>query len=219
MSTKYLLDILFTGTIRKNRPMPITIKNANLDTNSTIYMRAGRILCMAHRGETAKKPVRLLSTLLTAGNLQNGKPRIVTAYNRNMGAVDLDDARLSVYDGERKTYKVWKKMIIHLFQRMLFNCYVLYTKNTSDRPVKSRLEFYQCVIESLATTETDHNHVVPVRRRKSVDIAAIAGKKEKDCCICSNRKNGNRRRSRTMCSVCKKGLHLHCVNLHMCNEI
>ncbi|XP_033749217.1 piggyBac transposable element-derived protein 4-like [Pecten maximus] len=45
-----------TGTLRKNRPMPKTVKEANPNPGQTTFMRSGDILCVAHRGEKANKP-------------------------------------------------------------------------------------------------------------------------------------------------------------------
>ncbi|XP_071490607.1 uncharacterized protein [Diadema antillarum] len=39
----------------------------------------------------------------------------------------------------------------------------------------------------------------------------------RDCIVCSSRTNGGqRKRSYTMCSICKKGLHSRCLKYHMC---
>ncbi|XP_033758267.1 uncharacterized protein LOC117340612 [Pecten maximus] len=135
-------------------------------------------------GEKANKPVRLLSTVLPGSN-HNGKPQVVTAYNRLMGGVDLSDAMVDVFEGERKTLKVWKKLILHIFQRIMLNAYILYTKSTSDKPVKSRLRFTQLVIEHLAgNNEAGRDHVrVRIPQRE-----LIAEGKEKDCVVCSRRR-------------------------------
>ncbi|KAJ8311222.1 hypothetical protein KUTeg_011225 [Tegillarca granosa] len=69
-----------TGTLRKNRPMPQTIKNANPAPGSAIYMRKGQVVCLAYRGEEDKTPVRLLSTLLPAQELPTHRPRIIQQY-------------------------------------------------------------------------------------------------------------------------------------------
>lgn len=210
-----------TGTLRKNRPMPTTIKTANINPGGNLFMRRGSVLCVAHRPtEPTKKPVRLVSTYHSAIQLQAGKPRIISSYNRYMGGVDNNDAMLGVYSGERKSIKVWKKMLIHLCHRVMLNAYILYSKNTSDRPVKSRLRFTQEAIEGLVPTlgGDGQRQRVNVRRRRRMPTP-IEGRKQKDCCVCSMRQQGGvRRRSRYECLLCNRGLHKRCSFRHNCVE-
>lgn len=194
--------------------MPLCVRNVNLGPGESFYIRRGPILCMAYRGLTANKPVRLLSSLLPA---KNGitKPKIVFHYNAYMGSVDHSDAMTSAYDGKRKCIKVWKKMFLHIFHRMLLNAFVIYLKNTSDLKPMSRLRFIQTLIHELV------QYRPPTRRqgrgRQQVTIVKIGSGKEKDCIVCSRRyKGGHRRRSRTMCTRCEKGLHQHCLPRHNC---
>ncbi|XP_033761258.1 piggyBac transposable element-derived protein 4-like [Pecten maximus] len=208
-----------TGTLRKNRPMPLTIRNGNPDTETPIYMRNGQMLCLVYRENDDKKPTRLLSTLIPAQQLPTGRPRIVQSYNKYMGAVDLDDALMSSYCYQRKNKKVWKKIVLNLFHRIMLNAYILYSQNTSDRPVMSRLKFIQLVVESLA--DLGHINALPRNRRPRQRLDLLPGRREKDCCVCSKRAAGGvRRRSRTVCSICKRGVHRHCLTRHavLCNE-
>lgn len=197
--------------------MPLTIRNANPDPDTPIYMRKGQMLCVAYKDTEGKNPVRLLSTLIPAQELPTGRPRIIQSYNKHMGAVDMDDALLSAYSYQRKTKKVWKKVVLNIFHRIMLNSYILYNQNTSDKPVMSRLKFIQLVVESLIDADpTD----VQRNRRPRQRLETLPGRKEKDCCVCSTRAAGGiRRRSRTICSQCKRGVHRHCLRRHVqCNE-
>ncbi|XP_069131650.1 piggyBac transposable element-derived protein 4-like [Argopecten irradians] len=98
-----------TGTLRKTRPMPLTVRNADPQPGAAVYMRRGHFLCVASRDNEGKKPVRLLSTALPAQDLPSGRPKLITAYNRNMGAIDMDDGLLSAYGKQRKTKKSMEK--------------------------------------------------------------------------------------------------------------
>jgi hypothetical protein len=52
-------------------------------------------------------------------------------------------------------------------------------------------------------------------------IRKLPAKKEKNCCVCSKRmKNGpfKRRRSRTVCVKCEKGLHGECFPQRKCSK-
>ena len=127
-----------------------------------------------------------------------------------MGGVDLSDQMIVAYNDHRKCSKVWKKIIYHIFHRIMLYSYILYCQNTSQ-PIMSRLHFTQSVIESLASTyltkRNAGNNVNPQVRVKKLD-----GRKERDCVICSDRKRNIRRRSRTSCARCTRGLHAACLN-------
>ena len=186
--------------------MPNTIRNANPGPNQALYMRKGELLCIAYKDADNKKPVRMLSTFHSAQELPSGRPKIVNSYNKNMGGVDTTDSIMKAYSGQRKK-KVHKKIILHLFHRILHNAYILYQKNTSDNPVKSRVKFVQSIVEDLSSGDMQPN-----RRRRiwqiNRGVVNLPGRKEKDCCICSDRRRGGqRRRSRTACTQCGRGLH------------
>ncbi|KAJ8316757.1 hypothetical protein KUTeg_005703 [Tegillarca granosa] len=192
-------------TLRSNRMMPKSIKEAKLNPGETIYLRQGKTLICAHKNHpNGKKPVRILSTALAVKDIQ-GVPNIVKTYNKNMGGVDTADMLLSYYGQSRKTIKVWKKVAIHIFHRIMLNAYILYSQNTSDVPVMSRLRFCQMIFESLAN-EHFQNHanrrINMARNRvnmRNVVLECLPGRHEKECVVCSDRKNGNRRRARTQC--------------------
>ena len=83
---------------------------------------------------------------------------------------------------------------------IMLNAYILYFTNTPNNPKMSRLSFDQSVIERLAAEHmvTINNEIVQRR------VMLLQGKKERDCVVCSNRKQNIRRRSRTACTRCSK---------------
>ena len=185
--------------------MPNTFRNANPDPSNPVYMTKGTVLCVAFRDADGKKPVRMLSTALSAQDLPSGRPRLVNSYNRNMGAVDTTDAIMKAYGGTRKNRKPWKKVLLHLFNRIIQNAYILYQKNTTDIPVKSRL-----TRNCRSPFGVDRPRVVRVQRRSNLgarSVTNLPGKKVKDCCVYSRRNQGGRRGSSTVCNLCGKGLH------------
>lgn len=196
-----------------------TIRNANPGPNQALYMRKGELLCIAYKDADNKKPVRMLSTFHSAQELPSGRPKIVNNYNKNMGGVDTTDAIMKAYSGQRKNKKVHKKIILHLFHRILHNAYILYQKNTSDNPVKSRVKFLQYIVEDLSSGDMQPNRRRRIRQIHR-GVVNLPGRKEKDCCICSDRRRGGqRRRSRTACTQCGRGLHRGCARLHQeCRE-
>jgi hypothetical protein len=169
----------FTGTIRANRRLPQTIKDATVNPGTAVYMRQGDISLTAFRGERSKRPIRLISTAISA-DTNTGIPEVVKKYNKNMGGVDGADMIMSYYSNNRKSLKVWKKMAFHIIQRVLLNAYVLYYQNTTNK-VKTWLQFCQSVIEGLAFRHFQglpQRHVQDNfnRRMSIVNLVNMAGK-------------------------------------------
>lgn len=97
-----------TGTIRSNRRLPATIKDANVDSGTTHFMWQDDHLLAAHNGSNSRRPVRLFSTAISADSSE-GMPQIIKPYNSSMDGVDDADMQLSFYSNTRKSLKVWKK--------------------------------------------------------------------------------------------------------------
>ena len=213
-----------TGTIRKNRDIPAAAKTAKPPVGTSRYWRNGNALLVAFR-EKASKVVRVLSTRAEARN-QNNKPVIISdIYNPYMCGVDVHDMQLYVYHDERRTVKVWKKVTFNLISRMLLNAYQIYKQNTDARVPLTRRKFNTSVIEALAAdhlrAQAVQEHDAPLRERQAENIQAgvrlLPGRRESECVVCS-RKNGNgRKRSRTVCVVCERGLHVACEDRHKHN--
>lgn len=214
----YEFGTYLTGTIRRNRDIPIAAKVARPAVGGVWYWKKANCLLTAFREKRSQtKPVLALSTKSRPAVVR-GKPHMIReTYNPYMCGVDLHDMMLYTYHDERKQLKVWKKVVFNLFSRMLFNAYIIYKENVEGRPL-SRLEFNLSVIDSLAN---DHlrgraTAAAPLAPQENVQagVRKLPGRKEKECIICS-RKHGNpRRRSRTVCSVCSEGLHLCCAARH-----
>ena len=122
---------------------------------------------------------------------------------------------ISRYSGAR--YKggslYWKKVAFNILTRMLLNSYILYKENTDDRNIMSRYTFNVKVIEALCKEHFDKK----LTPEGECGVCEIPQGKEKDCCMCSNRTiPGGRKRTRTMCSRCTKGLHGPCFPKHKC---
>ncbi|KAL8597800.1 hypothetical protein ACOMHN_004915 [Nucella lapillus] len=160
-----------TGTVRANRRgLPRAALNQRLQNHQVAERRKGNLLCVVYK-DGGKKPV-LLTTATSAGfqevenrrGQQVRKPKCVLKYNKTMGGVDLSDARLYVYLSERRTMKWSLKVAFSLFGRAVLNAYIIYEKNTSDRPKLTRYQFMVQVVEGLAG-----NYYPPkvVRRRRT----------------------------------------------------
>ena len=127
----------------------------------------------------------------------------------------MNDMMSGVYDDHRKSKSMWKRIAINIFHRMLLNAYILYRRNTDDDQLLSRADFIASVIEALS-----NEHLVnqpPLERRENREDAfrdggvleRLEGKREKNCIVCST--NDRRKRSRTICGRCRKGIHPVCL--------
>ena len=154
----------------------------NLAPNRSIYMRKRDILTMAFK-DRDKKPVRLVSTYHSAKQTRQGNPKTIVKYKKKyMGGVDLNDMLTSFYSDNRKTVKLWKRVVFNLIQRYVINAYILYMQNTSDGPIKTRLQFTESVIDSLANEYKDvhranqKNHLVRMHNNRQRNVVAVQDK-------------------------------------------
>ena len=76
------------------------------------------------------------------------KPECVVSYTKNMGAVDKTDMQISLTECTRKTRKWYRKLFFHLIDMCLYNAFVLYKVNNSNKKVQF-IEFRTNVAEQL----------------------------------------------------------------------
>lgn len=149
--------------------------------------------------------------MIARGN-KYGVSRTVSSYNQHMGGVDLLDQMVDHMAGERPFHKFWKKCFFSVVDRMAFCAYILYEKNTSVQPKRTRFQFMCALIEELCAASDDQ--ATPDRALPAPCThrpALLPGRKEKDCVVCSNRLvRGGRKRSRTHCQGCQVGVHIKC---------
>lgn len=62
------------------------------------------------------------------------KPLPIIKYNDYMSGVDRQDQLMSYYPCERKTFRWYKKVGIHILQQLLLNSYLLYCQNERKIP-------------------------------------------------------------------------------------
>ena len=204
-----------TGTVRKNRDIAPAAKTARIPVGDSRYWRKGNTLLVAFR-EKQTKTVLVLSTDSEARNERNKPSMITNIYNPYMCGVDLHDMMLYTYHDERKTVKVWKKVVFNIISRMMFNAYQIYLQNTSNPRPLSRLAFNSSVIDALAADHLRGQAVraAPLQENLQAGVRKLPGHQERDCCMCSKKNGNGRKRSRTVCVICSKGLHLQCQPLH-----
>lgn len=205
-----------------------------LQESASKYARNNEVLLLAYREEKSqKKNVLLLSTYEKAQNktttirkrneqTQVEKPAIVNEYNKHMGGVDTSDMMLYSYLDERRALKYWKKVVFSIFSRMVLNAYILYQQNT-DGGTKTRLEFITDIIQSITREWMTVKRIAPDRplAETSTNVPRIGVRKlperlERVCVVCSRKDGGPKRKSRTICNRCNKGLHGVCISSHEC---
>ena len=133
-----------------------------------------------------------------------------------MGGVDLNDMMASFNNDNRKSVKMWKKLVFNIFHRLMINAHILYAKNSDDRSLKSRLQFTESIVDALAA-EYQNIQEVPGGNR----LQKLANNKLKECTVCSQRRQGQRHRTRYQCRYCANGVHPGCLRRHSvaCREL
>ena len=121
------------GTCHSNRKnMSKAVINAKLKKGEAVFRHAGALLCFKWN---EKCDVRMLSTIHEACMVETGKndalgnkivkPESVFYYCKKMGGVDLNDQLLTYYSFLRKSAKWSRKLIIHMFNMVVLNAYIL----------------------------------------------------------------------------------------------
>ena len=122
------------GTCRKNRKnLPKAVPAVKLKWKGyCVFRRDGPLLCLKWQ---EKKDVLMLSTIHEAIFVETGKvdrvgnkiekPEAVYYYCSRMGGVDLSDQLLNYFTFLRKSTKWSRKLLIHLFNLVILNTYIL----------------------------------------------------------------------------------------------
>ncbi|CAH1959610.1 unnamed protein product [Acanthoscelides obtectus] len=154
-----------SDTIRTNRGVPSELTQLQLKKGQSCFIRKGDVLIVRYKD---KKDVYVITSKLTADFVQKDqysvvdkrvvvlqKPSHVDHYNSNMGAVDATDQDMEPYNAARKSYAWFKKVGIHVLQRMVLNAKVLYSV-TNKRKVDMKDFTLQLCDEILAKHLSDY---------------------------------------------------------------
>ena len=149
----YLLehDTYLCGTVnpkRTNYPGDLGAKKLEKGTSCFMKSESGSLLAVKFRANKNKsnnkpKEVCMLTTEGRAAMVPTGKsdkdgnpiskPACITAYNHNMGGVDMVDQQLHSVTLVRKTYKWYKKIALRLFMQCVLSAHKLHHKFTSSQ--------------------------------------------------------------------------------------
>ena len=106
------------------------------------------MLCTSYKNGN-KNPLLLSADVTTKKNKTARKPKVVATYNKVMGGIDLQDAKLYAYLNERKTIKWTTKAFLSLLGTVVLNSSILYAKRTSHRVILSRFRFMMSISQAL----------------------------------------------------------------------
>lgn len=230
-----LTDILlanntsFTGTAIKNRKdlPPVHEKRFIVLAGETIAFRNGRLLAMAWRAKTKKKPLIMVSSCgsakpvtVTTRSGSVSKPAVVNSYNPSMNGVDIADQLTVFYSFVRKTRKWWRKLFFYFLEVAVVNSYIIYKQSTSHP--RSHVGYRRAIVEQVATLflQQAPPRMGPgaPRRQRSDNLPQRLDKKphfvgkaatDRDCVVCSKRgESGRRHRTVYYCNTCTDHPHL-----------
>ena len=141
-----------TGTLRSDRKQnPKAVKEAKLGKGEMVSQSSGPIVVCKWKD---KRDVLCISNAhvpsLVATQNRHGaakvKPNIVRDYNLHMSGIDRSDQMLSYYSGLRKTIRWYKKIGVHMLEKMVNNAFYL-SRLHNPNSVKHIIQMRMMAIE------------------------------------------------------------------------
>lgn len=219
-----------TGTIHQNmKEIPAEAKKAEAGVPK-YFANQNILMCSFKDKKTKPRPAILISSNANSnsvrltekkGNFEYTKetPSMIHDYKiymRKVNEGDESDKMLYANLDERRTCKLWKKVVFNIFGRMVLNGYILYKSNTTEKTMP-RLKFTSAIIGQIEeewmtfrNMEIEESTPMP-----SFGLEKLPGRNLRQCAVCSSRKYGIKR-SNLICCRCKKGLHGLCAGKHKC---
>lgn len=171
------------GTLRKNRKgLPKQVIDAKLKPGESVAMENERGITVLYRKD--KRSVFMLSTKHSKGFAsvhKKGKvirkPKMVIAYNKAKGSVDMSD-QMSAYSSPlRKTIKWYKKLGIELIlNTAVVNAWIMFCEITTQQGI---VEFRRQLVEYLVDSgknETENESISKRPKRLKHTLKAKEGK-------------------------------------------
>ena len=167
---------------RKNFPAELKSNIKHLESKSE-----SGILACAWKDKKAKKPVLIVSTKYTKGDVEvrdkhgnvRVKPLVIHKYNCSMNGCDHLDQMISYYNNfDRKTRKWWKHIFVWILEVSQINSYIVYSlsrPNTKKMSLKTFKETLIKQLEEKAASIYDHetDQAPKERGRPSSVTAAV----------------------------------------------
>lgn len=238
------IKIHLTGTCQINRTnFPHQLKSPKLSVyNHISYQKNKKIMALCYRD---KRIITMLSTyhntetetvtqILKGGKRKKiQKPKVIVDYVKHMGGVDTLDHYCGSYSFARRSTKWWRKLFFWLLEVALVNSYILWSMDREEKnlPKKSHLYYRKQIIEQLVG-DVQNTEASKKGRKSSSDnaerllgkhfMARTAGRKPKDCILCSDRKtHGRRKQTVYYCKTCtrKPGLCFDCFERYHTEQV
>ena len=207
----------------KNRKyLPLTVRDSkfSLQAGEIRCFRDGRLLTLAWKAESKRKPLIMLSSCgsgrpMTVRTRREtvSKPAVVNAYNHNMNGVNVADQFTVFYSFVRRTRKWWRKLFFYLLEVTVVNSFLLY-RQTVHQP-KNHLAYRRMIVEQAATIFIQQAPPRPgpgaPRRQPTNSVPQRLDKKQhfigkslkdRDCVVCSCREKNKRHRTIYYCNTC-----------------
>lgn len=182
-----------------------------------------------------RRPVTMLSTVdkhemvsvNTRSSANKLKPKCVTNYNKNMGAVDKSDMLLSYNDCTRKTVKWYTKLFFHLLDIAVLNAYYIYRHRVKEQNPNVHIhlmDFRLNLIRQLLETHTATlDEMAPPPPARPVATLRLTGRHfmrplpksqtknrilQRQCYVCMHTSKAAKKRKDTSweCSLCETPL-------------
>lgn len=223
--------LFYTGTLMGNRKnFPPQLKQPIKHLESKYFRDDNGILACAWKDKKARKPVLIVSTRYTKGdievqnkhNVTKVKPLVIHEYNASMNGCDHLDQMISYYNNfDRQTKKWWKRIFVWILEDTQMNSYIIHTLSRPEGTKLSLKDFKEQLIQQLeekaAHMYVPEQDVAPKGPgRRSVSISdrlsfkkhlIVHDESDRNCVVCSA--PGKRKRTSFRCTCCDGKPYLH----------
>ena len=182
------------GTIMSNRKgLPPATKRKMKTKGELMQLQKGNLVTTAFHD---KRTVHLLSTNQIMGTAEDGRPLVLSDYNKYMGGVDKLDQQLSYYPVGRPGKKWWRYIVWHIINTAVYNAFIIWNKSAHNFPILKTYDhmMFRCDIadglingfcsRKLPGRKATRLQAIPEGTIKHHVISKIAGRK-RSCVLCS----------------------------------
>jgi len=140
-------------------------------------------------------------------------PAPITAYNKNMGGVDLSDQLIQYYSTHRKTARWYRTLFMHFVDIATTNSYILHcdvsntqqVQHMTHKNVMADLVSQLCGVEKTGLPINRSAHHIPVAITAATDVREKATQGRRTCKHC-HETHGRRNLTPWKCKACDVAL-------------
>lgn len=219
--------ISLTGTVKRNRKFLPQIPKAEKPSKSN-YCVARRLNNVLFVLWMDRREVFMMTSLFSHQlvNKKRGmkgggtegftRPLCVERYNQFMHGVDLSNQKASYYRFQHKSKKWYKNIFYYLLEVNTINAYLIYKETMIQRKKKymNSENFRVFVVKYWSDGGRPKENLVGVakevhqikRLEEKHFLEEIAGKKRRDCRVCSNITGNLQKKTKYQCKFCQVAL-------------